>query len=69
MNSQKQKKTTKKPNTTTTTKQQQQQRTNKQTNKNNETIELYCQMTNAHGMCYGTKHTHTRTHTSHMKKM
>ena len=25
-------------------------------------------MTNAQRMCYGTKHTHTRTHTSHQKK-
>ena len=31
------------------------------------TIQLYCQVTNAHGMCYGTKHTRTRTHTSHIK--
>ena len=32
------------------------------------TIQLCCQVTNAHGMCYGTKHTHTRTHTSHKNK-
>ena len=28
-------------------------------------IQLYCQVTDAQGMCYGTKHTHTHTHTSH----
>ena len=31
------------------------------------TIQLYCQVTNAQGMCYGTKHTHThsQSHQSH----
>ena len=29
------------------------------------TIQLYYQVTNAQGMCYGTKHTHTHIHTSH----
>ena len=36
------------------------------------TVHLYCQVTNAQGMCYGTKHTHTHTHahthTRHIKK-
>ena len=32
------------------------------------TIQLYCQVTNAHGMCHGTKHTNTRNHTNHIKK-
>ena len=33
-----------------------------------DTIQLYCQVTNAQGMCYGTEHNHTHTHTSHIKK-
>ena len=32
------------------------------------TIQLYCQVTNAQRLCDGTKHTHTRTHTGHIKK-
>ena len=32
------------------------------------TIQLYCQVTNTQGMCYGTKHTHTHTHISHQKQ-
>ena len=28
------------------------------------TIQLYCQMTDAQEMCYGTKHIHRHTHTS-----
>ena len=32
------------------------------------TTQLYRQVTNAQGMCYGTKHTHTHTHTSHTQQ-
>ena len=36
----------------------------KQIHRANNVIQLYCKVTNAQGMCYGTKHTHTHTHTS-----
>ena len=32
------------------------------------TIQLYCQVTNAHGICYGTKHSYKHIHISHIKK-